>query len=86
MYLFYLDECNDNSGHHHDKPFLELIMDPRGHVQDMNSLKRQGIPVQHSTISPKVCMEIVKDLNTPSGKGKISSLASLINFTQAKNC
>ncbi|KAJ8982389.1 hypothetical protein NQ317_009644 [Molorchus minor] len=43
-------------------------MNPHGHVQDINSLRKQGHTIE-SALSPDVCLEIVKDLNSPKGKG-----------------
>lgn len=49
---------------------LKLVMNPHGQVQDINTLKKQGYSVE-SALSPDVCLEIVKDLNSPRGKGRI---------------
>ncbi|CAN7994140.1 unnamed protein product, partial [Ixodes hexagonus] len=50
-------------------PRLKLILDPR-HLQDANTLRQSGINiVEHSAISPEVCLDLVKDLNSPCGKG-----------------
>lgn len=45
-------------------------MNPHGQVQDINSLKKQGLQFE-SALSPDVCAEIVKDLNSPKGKGNV---------------
>ncbi|XP_044257429.1 uncharacterized protein LOC123006736 isoform X3 [Tribolium madens] len=47
---------------------LKLVMNPHGQVQDINSLRKQGYTIE-SALSPDVCLEIVKDLNSPKGKG-----------------
>ncbi|KAL3285201.1 hypothetical protein HHI36_019316 [Cryptolaemus montrouzieri] len=47
---------------------LKLVMNPHGQVQDINSLRKQGYTIE-SALSPDVCLEIVKDLNSPRGKG-----------------
>lgn len=44
-------------------------MNPRGKVQDINSLRKQGLCIEPA-LSPEVCKEIVRDLNSPKGKGK----------------
>ncbi|KAH7982850.1 hypothetical protein HPB52_007555 [Rhipicephalus sanguineus] len=50
-------------------PKLKLILDPR-HLQDANTLRSTGISiVEHNAISPEVCLDLVKDLNSPCGKG-----------------
>lgn len=50
-------------------PRLKLILDPR-HLQDANTLRQSGIAiVEHSAISPEVCLDLVRDLNSPCGKG-----------------
>ncbi|KAK9880848.1 hypothetical protein WA026_013173 [Henosepilachna vigintioctopunctata] len=53
---------------HETKNPLKLVMNPHGQVQDLNSLKKQGYSIE-SALSPDVCLEIVKDLNSPKGKG-----------------
>lgn len=50
-------------------PKLKLILAPR-QVIDLNYLIKEGVEiVQHNAISPEVCHTIVKDLNSPTGKG-----------------
>lgn len=44
-------------------------MDPRGQVQDLESLRRQGYNVEASMLSPEICAEVVNALNAPKGKG-----------------
>lgn len=41
-------------------------MNPRGQVQDFNSLRGQAVDAPPS---PEVCFDLVKDLNSPCGKG-----------------
>lgn len=48
---------------------LKLVMNPHGQIQDIHSLRKQGYNVEPA-LSPDVCLEIVKDLNSPKGKGK----------------
>ncbi|GLH16217.1 Uncharacterized protein GBIM_20556 [Gryllus bimaculatus] len=50
------------------KPALKLVMDPRGQVQDITSLRRQGYNIE-AQLSPEVCFDLVRDLNAPKGKG-----------------
>ncbi|XP_037083793.1 uncharacterized protein LOC119104232 [Pollicipes pollicipes] len=53
-----------------DKPLLQLVMNPHGHVYDLNALKKQGwIIDSKGGLSPDVCSDLVKDLNSPNGKG-----------------
>lgn len=52
----------------HAPSSLKLIMDPRGQVQDLSTLRRQGINVE-TPLSPDLCFDLVRDLNSPSGKG-----------------
>ncbi|RZC34090.1 titin-like, partial [Asbolus verrucosus] len=47
---------------------LKLVMNPHGQIQDINSLRKQGYNIEPA-LSPDVCLEIVKDLNSPKGKG-----------------
>lgn len=50
-------------------PKLKLILDPR-QLQDYVKLKSSGSnPVEHTAISPDICMDLVRDLNSPRGKG-----------------
>lgn len=48
-------------------------MNPHGQVQDLNSLRKQGYTIEPA-LSPDVCLEIVKDLNSPKGKGLIAQI------------
>lgn len=57
-----------------NKPLLKLIMDPRGQVQDISTMRRQGFNIEPAALSPDVCMQIVNDLNSPKGKGNISNV------------
>nr|CAD7400964.1 unnamed protein product [Timema poppensis] len=51
------------------KPSLKLVMDPRGQVQDLNSLRKQGYSIEPGAVSPEVVFDLVRDLNSPRGKG-----------------
>nr|CAD7405678.1 unnamed protein product [Timema cristinae] len=51
------------------KPILKLVMDPRGQVQDLNSLRKQGYSIEPGAVSPEVVFDLVRDLNSPRGKG-----------------
>ncbi|XP_066148319.1 uncharacterized protein [Euwallacea fornicatus] len=55
----------DGSG---KKDPLKLVMNPAGQVHDINSLRKQGYTFD-TALSPEVCLEIVKGLNSPKGKG-----------------
>lgn len=45
-------------------------MNPRGQVQDLTMLKKQGFVVDPlAPMSPDVCFDLVRDLNAPRGKG-----------------
>ncbi|KAK5640117.1 hypothetical protein RI129_010928 [Pyrocoelia pectoralis] len=55
-------------GHDENKPLLQLVMNPRGKLQDIYSLRKQGFSID-ATLSPEFCQEIVRDLNSPRGKG-----------------
>nr|CAD7446040.1 unnamed protein product [Timema bartmani] len=57
------------------KPSLKLVMDPRGQVQDLDSLRRQGYSIEPGAVSPDVVFDLVRDLNSPRGKGTNSLLA-----------
>lgn len=52
-----------------EKSILKLVMNPHGKVQDINSLRKQGHCIEPA-LSPDVCLEIVRDLNSPKGKGR----------------
>ncbi|XP_023244567.1 synaptopodin-2-like isoform X1 [Centruroides sculpturatus] len=50
-------------------PKLKLILDPR-QLQDMVKLRSSGQNInEHNVVSPDICLGIVKDLNSPTGKG-----------------
>lgn len=50
-------------------PKLKLIMAPRP-VQDMVKLRTLGQSVnEHNVVSPDICLDLVRDLNSPCGKG-----------------
>ncbi|KAI5740001.1 hypothetical protein M8J77_026076 [Diaphorina citri] len=51
-----------------NKHLLKLVTDPRGQVQDIRSLKKQGY-VTDPCLSPEICFDLVRDLNGPKGKG-----------------
>lgn len=68
--------CDEN------KPMLKLVMDPRGQVQDLNSLRRQGFNIEPGSLSPEVAFDLVRDLNSPKGKG----MSKLKYPTTVLNC
>lgn len=50
-------------------PKLKLILDPR-HLEDASTLRSAGVNiVEHGAMSPEVCLDLIKDLNSPRGKG-----------------
>lgn len=51
---------------------LKLIMNPHGQLQDIQSLAKQGLNVQ-TPLSPELCFDLVRDLNTTKGKGMSTS-------------
>jgi len=55
-------------GNDENKNLMKLVMNPRGKVHDIYSLRKQGYNIE-SALSPEVCQEIVRDLNSPKGKG-----------------
>ncbi|ENN81839.1 hypothetical protein YQE_01778, partial [Dendroctonus ponderosae] len=59
-------QTDDGSGKPKDP--LKLVMNPAGQIQDINSLRKQGYTIE-TALSPEVCLEIVKGLNSPKGKG-----------------
>lgn len=67
----------EEHGHDENKPILKLIMDPRGQVQDIGSLRKQGYNIEPAALSPDVCMDIVRDLNSPKGKGTSITLLAI---------
>ncbi|CAG9815923.1 unnamed protein product, partial [Phaedon cochleariae] len=58
-----------NNGSGRSKDPLKLVMNPHGQVQDIFSLRKQGFNVEPDLLSPEVCLEIVKGLHSPKGKG-----------------
>ncbi|GFS45373.1 uncharacterized protein TNIN_67561 [Trichonephila inaurata madagascariensis] len=64
-----------------DLPKLKLILAPR-QIVDMKTLLREGVDiVEHNAVSPDICHDIVKDLNSPTGKG-----AQLFAKRKKKSC
>ncbi|XP_044751639.1 uncharacterized protein LOC123311634 isoform X2 [Coccinella septempunctata] len=59
---------NGNKNSSSERNPLKLVMNPHGQVQDINSLGKQGYNYE-SILSPDICLSIVKDLNSPKGKG-----------------
>lgn len=51
------------------KNTLKLVMNPRGHVQDLQSLRRLGYNVEAGALSPEICFDLVKDMQATKGKG-----------------
>lgn len=45
-------------------------MDPRGQVQDLQTLRKLGENIE-PCLSPEVCFDLVRDLNATKGKGCI---------------
>lgn len=58
-----------NGENDENKSLLKLVMNPRGKLHDIYSLRKQGFSID-AALSPEVCQEIVRDLNSPKGKGK----------------
>ncbi|GBL97977.1 hypothetical protein AVEN_126876-1 [Araneus ventricosus] len=62
-------------------PKLKLILAPRP-ILDMKTLLREGVDiVEHNAVSPEICHDIVKDLNSPTGRG-----AQLFAKRKKKSC
>lgn len=50
-------------------PKLKLVLDPR-QILDLNALRSSGYIIsEHNVVSPEVCHGLVKDLQSPVGKG-----------------
>jgi len=48
---------------------LKLLMNPKGQMWDLNTLRHSGIYIDAPPLSPEICSSLVKDLHTPKGKG-----------------
>lgn len=59
-------------------------MNPRGQVQDLTMLKKQGFAADPTPMSPDVCFDLVRDLNAPKGKGKLYSNLGFNKFSRKK--
>ena len=59
-------------------------MDPRGQVQDLQSIRQCGL-YEPNSMSPEVCLELVNALNAPQGKGifKTVRLSSFFEILKA---
>lgn len=67
---------NGNGAHLQQLP-LKLVMDPRGKMQDMNTLNTShgygsNNGANYGMMSPDKCAELVSALNAPKGKGEWS--------------
>ncbi|XP_013780663.1 uncharacterized protein LOC106465011 isoform X2 [Limulus polyphemus] len=61
----------DSSKEDDTSPKLKLILDPR-HLQDASQLRKEGQNIsEHNVVSPEVCLDLVKDLKSPAGKGAV---------------
>lgn len=49
-------------------------MDPRGQVQDLNTLQNCGVNIDSGMLSPDRCAELVTALYAPQGKGMLFSI------------
>lgn len=50
-------------------PKLKLILDPR-EILDLQKLRNSGVIInEHSAVSPDICLDLVRDLNSPCGRG-----------------
>ncbi|XP_050425333.1 neuroendocrine convertase 1-like isoform X2 [Adelges cooleyi] len=58
----------DTSEQSDSKQILKLVMDPRGQVQDIQTLRKLGENIE-PCLSPEVCFDLVRDLNATKGKG-----------------
>lgn len=47
---------------------LKLVLDPR-ELQDAMKLRNSGLYNEHNVVSPDICFDLVRDLNSPTGKG-----------------
>lgn len=52
------------------KPLMKLVMNPSGTVKDWQSLKQSGMYNDHGALSPEICFDLVKDMHSPTGKGR----------------
>ncbi|XP_057365531.1 uncharacterized protein LOC130686425 [Daphnia carinata] len=48
---------------------LKLLMNPKGQIWDLKSLRNTGMHIEAPPLSPEICSSLVKDLHTPKGKG-----------------
>lgn len=59
---------------------LKLLMNPKGQIWDLKSLRSTGVHIEAPPLSPEICSSLVKDLHTPKGKGKPRLLFIFIFF------
>ncbi|XP_055857957.1 uncharacterized protein LOC129920597 isoform X4 [Episyrphus balteatus] len=63
----YNEEYKENENNYNDKNLLRLVMNPRGQVRDLNSVRE---PLSETgLLSPDRCAELVTALNAPKGRG-----------------
>jgi hypothetical protein len=44
-------------------------MNPKGQIWDLKSLRNTGMHIEAPQLSPEICSSLVKDLQSPKGKG-----------------
>ena len=49
---------------------MKLVLNPKGKIWDINAMRNSGLVYEPPPLSPEVCSNLVKDLNTQKGKGK----------------
>ena len=48
---------------------MKLVLNPKGKIWDINSMRHSGLVVEPPPLSPEICSNLVRDLNTQNGKG-----------------
>lgn len=61
------------------KPLMKLVMNPRGKVQDWHTFKSTGMYNEHEALSPEICHDIVRDLQSPKGKGRYKIVVQVLS-------
>ncbi|XP_055689780.1 titin isoform X1 [Lutzomyia longipalpis] len=70
MYSSSVQESSESYSHRvQEKLPLKLVMNPRGQVQDLETLRKQGVLIDPTPLSPDRCAEVVNALQATGGKG-----------------
>ena len=60
-------------------------MNPKGQIWDLKSLRNNGMHIEAPQLSPEICLSLVKDLQSPKGKGSSDCTVSYLILKKKRN-